>query len=110
MMCYTNCILKSIINVFEVHLRLGVRISVTEDDPLTETDVPLVYLRNSNPWHMYSTHHREEKEGGSCTRRHGAGTINRKSKQEGNIRCVHTVLWAGGGEETEEILKGESQE
>lgn len=61
----------------------------------TETEVSFLYLRNSNPWHIY-THHKRWKGRGSCTRRHRAGTINKRGKQEGYSGALQAlaVLWA----------------
>lgn len=73
----------------------------SKHNPLTETDVSFLYLRNSNPWHMY-THHRDEKEG-ILAQGKTQGRYNKhkkKGKQEGYNRALQAlaVLWAGGGE------------
>lgn len=49
---------------------------------MTETDVSFLYLRNSNPWHMY-THHRDEKEG--ILHKETQGRYNKQKRQAGGI-------------------------
>lgn len=56
----------------------------SKHNPLTETDVSFLYLRNSNPWHMY-THHRDEKDGILAQGKTQGRYNKQKKRQAGGI-------------------------